>query len=163
MLPWLRWNEANLGVLAPVMSIGYAYGSLSVDSEVMILARAFSGHIVCTIPRYRPVGFEGRSFSVHEVSFAAPRGLSGAPLLSNGDHTQVRDLIIGNSRSEMLVHSATEQVSDWLRIERVERFEGLYLGIAVRACEIMGLKSNLLGATIGEHLQATHLTVNADA
>lgn len=148
-LPALSWDVQNLDVLAPVRSFGSAYGTHVVDDERMIVARAFRGEVTCTLPRFKPIGLDGPAFSVHELSFQAPRGLSGAPLLDGLSET-VRGLVIGNSQTEMLLSFETETDSDGLSVERVER---LTLGVAVRARDVISRASMLLAGTIGSHLE----------
>ena len=153
-LPTLTWNVDNLNVLASVKSFGYAYGTHFVERELMIVARAFKGEIVCTLPRFKPIGFDGPAFSVHELSFQAPRGLSGAPLLDDGSDV-VKGVVIGNSQSEMIVSSEKETESNGDLIHSIERVERLTLGIAVRAVQVTTLNSVLLKGSIGAHLK-TH-------
>jgi len=152
-LPKLIWDIENLNVLASVKSIGYAYGTHLVDNEPMIVARAFKGEVVCTLPRFRPIGFEGPTFSVHELSFQAPRGLSGAPLLGKEPSEVVKGVVIGNSQYEMLVSSETETESNGNQVHSVERVERLTLGLAVRAVQVVSLTSKLLKGSVSDHLK----------
>jgi len=159
-MPVLAWNLENLPVLAPVRTVGYPYGLYMVDDERSIVARAFSGEVACTLPRFRPPGFRGPAFSVHELSFAAPCGLSGAPLLTACDPPTVKGIVIGNSSSEMRVAFETEtdaDDADEQSSHTVERVERLSLGIAVRAVHIASLDSSLLGRTVAEHLRGSNL------
>jgi hypothetical protein len=152
LIPALKWDKENLKVLAGVESFGYPYGTYIVDSERMIIARAFKGEVACTLPRFKPIGFDGAAFSVHELSFQAPRGLSGAPLLNEGASGIVKGVVIGNSQSEMILSFETEKESSGEQVHSVERVERLTLGIAVRAIEIAALTSNLLEGTVSDHL-----------
>jgi hypothetical protein len=152
LIPALKWDVENIKVLAGVQSFGYAYGTHIVDRERMMIARAFKGEVVCTFPRFKPVGFEGAAFSVHELSFQAPLGLSGAPLLREGASGIVKGVVIGNSQSEMILSFETEKESDGEQSHSVERVERLTLGIAVRSIEIVALLSNLLEGTVKDHL-----------
>ena len=136
-LPNFAWNLENLDVLATVRAVGYPYGFHMVDEERLIVARAFKGEVVCTLPRYKPPGFNGSAFSIHELSFQAPRGLSGAPLLTGSGPPKVKGVVIGNHSMEMGDSSEEERLS---------------LGIAVCAGGIASLSSSLLGRKVGEHL-----------
>lgn len=156
-VPMLKWDLQNPGVLTSVRAIGYPYGIYTVDGVPSIVARAFQGTVVCTLPRFKPLGQGGPAFSVHELSFQAPRGLSGAPLLTEFLPPVVKGIIIGNSSTEMLVSAETESDSDGSIHRTVERVERLTLGVAVRAAEIAQLHSRLLGSTIGEHLHEMEL------
>lgn len=135
----------------------HPYGFYMVDDERSIIARAFSGEVACTLPRFRPPGFRGPAFSVHELSFAAPCGLSGAPLISACDPPTVKGIVIGNSSSEMRVAFETETDADGKSSHTVERVERLSLGIAVRAVQIASLGSSLLGRTVADHLRDSNL------
>ena len=133
--------------------MGYPYGHYVIDDEHSIIARAFQGQIACILPRYRPVGFSGSVFPVYELSSLAPRGLSGAPLLSKLDPSQVRGIVIGNNKTEMRIYSEIEKISEGDSVQTVELIEPLYLGVAVLAAHIMSLKSHLLGGTVGDYLK----------
>jgi hypothetical protein len=87
------------------------------------------------------------------LSFSAPRGLSGAPLLTNDELAVVKGVVIGNSQSKMQVLSETERQSgsDWGKTTEV--YESMSLGVAVRSVVVASLHSLLLGRTIGDHLR----------
>ena len=90
----------------------------------------------------------------YELSFQCPRGLSGAPLLiRHGDSMLITGIVIGNQRTEMLVFSERESVSDVKEVI-TERFEALHLGIALqcRAFLDLGPFGVLNGRTIRQHL-----------
>jgi hypothetical protein len=64
-----------LPTLTPVAALGFPFGY---DPErLAVTSRGFAGNIVGS---YRHTGFPGHPH-VYELSFAAPRGLSGGPLL----------------------------------------------------------------------------------
>jgi len=150
--PTFAWSVQPLPLLATVKSIGYPFGSTFVDNQLFINPRAFQGHVVSSLSRYQPVGFEGAPFVVYELSFAAPRGLSGAPLLFGEAPTVVRGLVIGNSQSEMRVHQSTERISEVESKTTVEHFEWLRLGVAVQSPHAASLNSALLGGSVVHHL-----------
>lgn len=150
--PKFSWSVQPLPLLAPVKSIGYPFGSTRVDTQLFIIPRAFQGHVVSALSKYQLVGFEGTPFAVYELSFAAPRGLSGAPLLFGEAPTVVRGLVIGNSQSEMRVHQSTEKISEVESKTTVEHFEWLRLGVAVQASHVASLDSALLGGSVVRHL-----------
>ncbi len=156
-LPAMSWDLSNPPVLSKVRSVGYPYGLHTIDGKPSILARAFEGYVVCTIPRFRPDGQEGPAFSIHELSFLAPRGLSGAPLLSKDDSHLVRGIVIGNKKTDMWISTEIEKESNGSSVHTVEHREFLYFGIAVRAEHLSSLNSLLLGCTIGEHLRKMKL------
>jgi hypothetical protein len=150
--PRFSWSVRPLPLLAPVKAIGYPFGSDLVDNQLFINPRAFQGHVAGAPSKYRPVGFDGAAFAVYELSFAAPRGLSGAPLLVGEAPTVVAGVVIGNSQSVMRVHQSTEMISTAESKTTVENFEWLRLGVAVQSPEVASLHSALLGRTVIDHL-----------
>jgi hypothetical protein len=143
--------------LEEARTIGYAYGLQEVDGEKTIVTRAFQGRLVARVNRFKPLGHRGDVFPVYEMSFAAPRGLSGSPLLSAQGSIVVHGLMIGNSDSRMLVFASQETVQESRETTRVEHYESLSLGIATQGPFIMSLESRLLGTTIERHLEAQEL------
>ena len=134
-------------------TLGFPYGSTEVDNQRGIMIRGFSGEVVAGRRRFRPPGFEDPAFSVYELSFSAPRGLSGAPLLHKDE---VVGIVIGNSDTSMLVHRSTETetVEAGERTKTtIEHYEKLTLGISVRSEEILRLESVLANGTIESHLR----------
>ena len=82
LVPMVLEFDHELTLLNPAYAIGYPY---ALDPEwVTVVARAFRGHVVTRRELYQlngqPAGYE--------LSFHAPQGLSGAPVVSHvhGDH-----------------------------------------------------------------------------
>ena len=97
--------------------------------------RSFVGHVVSatTFGRLAPDPLS------YELSFQCPRGLSGAPLLTRHDDSMlITGVVIGNQRTEMLVFSERESVSDMKEVI-TERFEALQLGIALQCRAFLDL------------------------
>jgi len=141
--------------LEPVVTIGYPYGICRDTENPLIVARTFSGYVVAALPSFKPLGSKLSPFPIYELSFGAPRGLSGAPVLSLA-HGQlcVDAIIIGNSRSKMLI--LTEEVEETAaRTLRTEQYEVLSLGVASRVSGIFNERSQILGDTLGNWL-VTH-------
>jgi hypothetical protein len=114
-------------------SVGFPYGYDAADNS--IVSSGFSGHIVGSQIYSR---LPGRPL-VFELSFAAPRDLSGAPLLYGG---QICGVVFANHQTKMLMFTDEERIeerSGTTRIERVERYEALNLGLAVSAPTILSL------------------------
>ncbi len=154
-----KWTGFNLQPLDDVQSWGFAYGHQEVMSLVFGVQRAFKGYVVCNRPGWQRLGTNDIPFPVYELSFQAPRGLSGAPLLNADTIPTVFGVVIGNSESRMLVHHSTEvDAGGEQRI--TEQYESLTLGIAVRSDAILRLKSKLITGTIGEHLESKGLTAS---
>jgi hypothetical protein len=132
-----KWQEVPFEPFALVRAVGYAYGMQNVDGLRSVVVRGFQGHIVSRLVAFKPLGWPGQPFPVYELSFASPRGLSGAPL---------------NSESRMLVFRAQERVRKGAEITTVEQYEALTLGIAVEAGTALPQQSRLLGKSLREHL-----------
>jgi hypothetical protein len=146
----LPWETPMLTVLTDVMAFGYAYG---LDHETHILRlRGFKGYTVAARAFERlPV-----RPAAYELSFQAPRGLSGAPLLLP-DSTAIVGMVIGNSTTEMVVFSQREHVIEEGRETLVERFEAMTLGVAIAASSLMAIEFGLLGGTLAAHVSAARL------
>lgn len=127
----LQWHTEDLGIFAAVDSLGYPYAYN--PQEQLIRPRGFRGSVVSdsTLDEFpaRPSGYE--------VSFAAPRGLSGAPLLHRHDgDVLVAGVIVGNRSTQMLVFRDSERLVENGSETIVEHYESLQLGIAVRVSEL---------------------------
>ena len=109
------------------------------------------------LDEFKPVGWAGSAFPVCELSFAMPRGLSGAPLLNSQGAVFVHGVVIGNSEARMLVFRSEERLTHGAVVAVVEQYEALTLGIAVEAKAVLTQTSTLLGKTIREHLVEHHL------
>jgi hypothetical protein len=149
------WSREPLIMLSPVQAYGYPYGLREFSKGQMVVQRGFVGHIVAHISEYLPLGMKPPSFGVYELSFAVPRGLSGAPLLRQiGGTLDVHGIVIGNSDSSMLVYQGSESEGEGHATTVVERYESLSLGLAVDAVTIMGLHSRMLGSTVQQCIAA---------
>lgn len=104
------------------------------------------------LTEFKPVAWAGPAFPAYELSFAAPRGLSGAPLLNTRGTVFLHGVVIGNSQSRVPVFRSEERVSDGSSATIVEQYEALTLGIAVEASTILTQTSKLLGKSVREHL-----------
>jgi hypothetical protein len=131
--PPLNWFPGQLQSMAEVRTMGYAYG-LDLQ-ENTVTSRAFLGAVAAV--RNFP-NLQARP-GIYELSFAAPRGLSGSGLFPPYGPL-VYGMIVGNHRTEMLVFSDRETIEE-AGGERtiVERYEALNLGIAIRSDVILGL------------------------
>jgi len=153
----LPWRLQMMPLLTTVKTIGYPYSLSYADGEARFTARAFLGHVVSTRLKYKPVGYQGHPFCAYELSYVAPEGLSGAPLLFGDGPTVVIGLIIGNNESKILVHheSCLEKESDGEEAKTTvyEHYRYLHLGVSVMSSEIAKTRSELMGKSIGEHLE----------
>lgn len=138
------WQADIVEMNDSVHSVGFAHGY---DPERKALGfRAFAGTVVGTTKFRRLLK---KTPGIYELSFACPRGLSGAPLYLPGAQPTICGYVIGNESMEMEVYRDKEVVDDATYI----RFEALQLGIAIRTAEVLGVTSDLLGGTLEEHLK----------
>jgi len=153
----LPWRLQMVPLLTTVKTIGYPYGLSYADGEVRFTTRAFLGHVVSTRVKYKPVGYQGNPFCAYELSYVAPEGLSGAPLLCGDEPTVVIGLVIGNNESKILFHqdSYVEKESEGEEAKTTvhEHYRYHHLGVSVMSSEIANTRSELLGKSIGEHLK----------
>jgi hypothetical protein len=149
-LPWL---SGELPITAPVLSVGFPYG-LNRDISSIDL-RAFRGHVVSAASN--PV--LPAKPRVYELQFQCPRGLSSAPLIFESSGLFAAGVVVGNATTQMLVLSDREVFAEGATTI-FERYEMLQLGIAAQSDALRPLKSELLGATLQEHL-ASHGLVRA--
>jgi hypothetical protein len=156
--PIIPWFSGAHDVFAEVYSFGFPYGLLPAGTSHQFIQRVFRGHVVSSPARYELPTDSGKPVAVFELSFPAPRGLSGAPLLLRASDGR-RDpsligVVVGNSSQSMLVHTSTERESSTNETLIVERHESLNLGIAVQCKDALPLRSRILGSTIVEYLSA---------
>lgn len=146
----LHWSVEHMNLGAAIRAPGYAYADHSVGNKRFIVQRSFQGTIVSEIGIYLPMGTRGKPFGVCESSFSVPRGHSGAPLLR--DNGRVIGVVIGNSKSKMLILDTEETSTDGKTTTIIEQYESLALGISVRARFVLGLYSKLLGSSLHDFL-----------
>jgi hypothetical protein len=157
----LRWRRTPIVQFDDVRTLGFPHGSHTLGKRTNVIQRAFRGYIVCDPPEFELPAFGGQRFGLYEVSFPAPLGLSGAPLLFGTGQflprIAVSGVIIGNSQYKMFVPGSGETISENGETTIVERYESLSLGIAVPVQDILPLRSELVASTIGEYLEAQDL------
>jgi hypothetical protein len=138
--------------LDDVQAIGYAYGW---DEEASFISpRGFKGHIAGL---RQSLKWAQHPFC-YELSFQAPRGLSGAPVWG-GKHGVI-GMILGNSSTEMVVFSEREVLSEG-KEHTFEKVEALHLGFALSASAAVQLHSAHIGMTLGEHFRRCGLLAKA--
>lgn len=150
------WHAGQLPMTTTVKAAGYPYAIEPGRDRMGI--RSFVGHIV-SATTFGRLPSDSPSY---ELSFQCPRGLSGAPLLiRHGDSMLITGIVIGNQRTEMLVFSERESVSD-LKEVITERYEALQLGIALQSHALLDLGpfKVLNGRTIRQHLAQQALLPN---
>lgn len=132
-------------MLADVQTAGFPYGFD--PSRHILTLRAYKGYIVSNgrFPRLPPIP------RCYELSFQAPRGLSGGPLWSSEPVPTLCGVVIGNQSTEMLVFSAREKLSEQTETI-VERFEAMQAGIAIQTTALLELRTPLFDGSLREHL-----------
>ena len=148
----IPWRAAELTMLDDVRCFSYAHGIHRAGDELSTLQRAHKGYVISAPHRYMPLGYTGTPFAAYEVSFQAPRGASGAPLLLAGYPPTVAGVLIGNSQARMLVFDSEERIAESGETSRVEYFEALTMGVAVRRQSLWHLESRILGSSIGDYV-----------
>ena len=150
------WLDAGVAPLSDVWTVGYAYGLHTVRDRPMVLQRAFRGHIVADPAEFEIPARPRDPFAAYELSFQAPRGLSGSPLLMGlGEHISDQSIVgvvVGNSSSQMLVFAEEDVDVGAAQTTIVQHWEKLSLGLAVQGQSILGRHSQLLGRSIREFL-----------
>ena len=105
----LQWSTESLSVFSEVSAIGYPHGKMQTENGLMIVPRGFKGYVISNPGHFVPLGYQGKPFSIYEINFQAPAGLSGSPLLlASRNIFYVVGLIIGNSSSKILVFENEE-------------------------------------------------------
>ncbi|MBI4518410.1 MAG: trypsin-like peptidase domain-containing protein [Deltaproteobacteria bacterium] len=152
-----KWRQAALKPFDLVRALGFPYAMRRIFGRSVPVQRGFQGHVVSHLQDFKPMGWDDPGFPIYEVSFAAPRGLSGAPLLNSDG--EVSGIVIGNTETKMLVFESEETMTEPTGMTRVERYEALRLGIAVDAKFVLGAQSRLLQASIDVALRTRDLLV----
>ena len=159
----LPWQKRPLDTFDPVRCLGYPYGMHTVEDRKSLVLRGFQGYVVADLFEFKPCDIQGDPFAVYELSFNAPRGLSGSPLLSlrtnNEQHIWAAGIIIGNSKSRMLILDSEEINEEDNSRTILEQYESLSFGIAVQAKDIFNIYSQMLGSTIYDYLGKNNLLV----
>lgn len=144
-----KWAERGQDLLSNVFALGYPY-ALDIQSRV-INVRGIKGHIIGTGKHL----FLGPAFQSYELSFLAPRGLSGAPLLTEEIPPRVCGLLIGNMHCDMEVFSERRVVGDTVEVETI--YETMNIGLAVQDKALRVAAFEMIDGTIEKHLSNNHL------
>jgi hypothetical protein len=157
--PWcevLCWRGKELLGFDDARCFGYAYGVRRIEDREIVNHRCFDGIVSAHLSNFLPLGMDGtaeKPFPVYELSFQAPRGLSGSPLLYPVNDLLVCGLVFGNSEHQMVVFHSKEVEEEGNVRSSYERWEGLTLGLAVTQTAIFQLKSTMLEGCIGDYLE----------
>ena len=139
----LKWSSNDLYMLQSVRTVGYPYALEFTPPQINI--RSFMGYVVSN-QKFPDLKAQPR---IYELSFQAPRGLSGAPLFAGEN---VNGLVIGNRTTEMLIYRNKETVKDEQKETVVETYEALELGIAEQSSSILDIPFKMIGCTLRQLL-----------
>jgi len=146
----LHWDYDELPMLADVKTVGYPYG-LDLPN-LAFQSRAFKGYVI-SAPTFLRFQSKPRCY---ELSFACPRGLSGAPLFIEEKELKVKGIVIGNASTEMLIYTDKEVVEEGKETVTV-RYEATQFGIAFQTASIKHVQSSLLGDSLDNYLKSVSL------
>lgn len=145
------WTLQSRDLLSNIVTLGYPY---ALDPQHKVInVRAIKGHIIGTGKQL----FPGPAFRSYELSFLAPRGLSGAPLLTDTPTPMICGMIIGNRSHEMEVASSHETIKDNDGTVTYTKVEVMHIGIAIQQGELAFASFELIGGTIADHLAMNRL------
>jgi hypothetical protein len=148
------WASQGLNLLNDVVTFGYPH-ALDVTNKV-INVRGIKGHIIGTGKR---LYLDDPVFQAYELSFRAPRGLSGAPLLTDAPHIKVCGMIVCNGEYEMEVASH-EVISEDGNKTIYTKVEVMHIGTAIQRSELIRASFDMVGGSIEEYL-VQHQLLNA--
>jgi len=131
--------------------LGYPY-TLDLQNKV-INVRAIKGHIIGTGKQL----FPGPPFQSYELSFLTPRGLPGAPLLTEAPTPGVCGMIVNHRSHEMEVASSRETMSENGSTNIYTKVEMMHIGVAIQQSELVFTSFDLIDGTIANHLARNQL------
>lgn len=147
----IKWSGIELLIFEEVRAMGYPHGYDAFKGFTN--SRGFLGTLVGELDFERSE-LDARCY---ELSFQAPKGLSGSALLDK--NYKIHGVVIGNNEKEMfvfqdkfIIHEAGKQ------IERHEiKNEVTFIGLAVSERHIFRLHSKYLGMSFHEYLRLEKL------
>lgn len=141
-----NWRTGTLPLLTNIATLGYPF---ALDLEAMTLtARGLKGHVVGNGPQVDL----GPKFWGYELSFLAPRGLSGAPIYTDEKDIKLVGLIIGNASKEIEVVSEKEILEEGDRVEVYTKVEVHHNGIAIQSNDILMAEFDLINNSLANYL-----------
>jgi hypothetical protein len=144
-----KWSLDIATALHDVWTAGYPH-ALDISDMGYVAQRAFKGHTVSHIPFKRLK--EGGFVDAYELSFMAPKGISGAPLISS-ESASILGLMIGMKETGMDVCREFEATDDGKTAEYVWYRQMMQYGVAITSRAIAKIHSEKLGMTIGTYLR----------
>lgn len=141
-----KWvTPGSLPMSLAINATGFPHG-LNKPGEGSIQIRSFDG----TISSKTNWDSFSENPDIYELSFPAPRGLSGSPLCTKN---KVAGVIFGNRNIEMTVFTETETNKEGDHTTVYEKVEAYRAGVAIQSISIFSKKSDILGCGIGNHLE----------
>lgn len=120
-----KWANEEQKMLKDVYSFGFPFG-LDYANNILNL-RCYKGYIVSNAylidNATRQVGYE--------LSFMAPRRLSGSPLFMDIIQPLVYGVVIGNHKTSMLINTYTEFESDTNHEKTLESSEAIHYALPI--------------------------------
>lgn len=145
-----NWTFNELASLADVKAIGYPFATDNENFTINI--RGFKGHVVSTGPHFR---LKAKPM-IYELSFAVPKGLSGAPIIDE-ETKEICGIVIENNETKIMVYNSGEVIKSNGNVEIVERYNSMNLGIGVQSVSLRKLKSNLFDGTFEEYVNSQRI------
>ena len=124
----LELSAIDIVMGTEVSSMGFPF-ALNPDLK-LFPTRVFKGHITSKNIWSRLASKP----EIYELSFSCPKGLSGAPLITDG--YTCFGMVLGNSASEMVLFEDIETIADGKVVTSHKSSQSMYLGI--------GLQSNFI-------------------
>lgn len=152
----VKWRFDTVTALHDVWTAGYPH-ALDIADLGFISQRAFKGYTVSHIP-FRRIGQE-QFHEAYELSFKAPMGLSGAPLISKEQNDPVIGMVIANRKTGLTLLEEEEITEDGLRKEVYQYMQVEHYGVAVSSREIGKWRPDRLGMTIENFVRERGLAI----
>jgi hypothetical protein len=153
------WSFGNMNVLTEVWTAGYPHGLDSSIAEMGFVAqRAFKGHTVSHLPHKRLP--DGSFLDVYELSFMAPKGISGAPLFLQSPEWFVVGVVLGMKQTDTNVVREIEATDEGKTVEFHWYVQRMTYGFAVTSKSLAPLHSGMLNMTIGDYIRSKNLVVD---
>lgn len=146
----VKWRFDTVTALHDVWTAGYPH-AMDIAELGFISQRAFKGYTVSHLP-FQRIG-EEKYHEAYELSFKAPMGLSGAPLVSREKGDPVIGIMIANRQTGLTVLDEEEGTDDGEKKEIYYYKQVEHYGVAVSSGEIGKWRPKRLGMTIEDFVR----------
>ncbi len=146
-----NWKGNELLIFEDVRAMGFPLGYDAFKG--ISIGRGYSGTILCSTPYERGE----LKTNCYELSFQAPKGLSGGVLIDKWYN--IHGMIIGNSEKSMNVfYEKREYEDEGKKVKQVEEVnQTTFIGLAVKETQIFKIDSEVLCMTIHDYLKKVSL------